>query len=151
WYSLANDEQGTKPRAEWDLAFNMKDVMSPIFVNTNFSHPPVGSIGVTLWNYPKDDTSAWSSIDTSGLSTWQSRTNSDTSWSYGAMGNYVNPNDPSDVDWGKYNFSTHVITGDSIYILKLASGDYKKLWIKRLKSGVFTFVYANIDGSDETT
>lgn len=149
WYSLANDEKGTQPRANWDLAFNLKDITSPVFVNTNFSH--MGSLGVTLWNYPKDDTSAWSSIDTAGLSTWEPRHNSDTSWALGAMGNYIDPGNSNDVDWGVYDPATHYIHGDSIYIIKLNNGAYKKLWMKHLKSGTFTFTYADLDGSNEQT
>lgn len=149
WYSLANDEKGTQSRANWDLAFNLKDITSPVFVNTNFNH--MGSLGVTLWNYPKDDTSAWSSIDTTGLSTWTPRQNSDTSWALGAMGNYIDPGNSNDVDWGVYDPTTHYITGDSLYIIKLTNGMYKKLWMKHLKSGTFTFTYANLDGSNEQT
>lgn len=143
WYSLQNDEQGTAPKNNWDLAFNLKDINSPIHINT--------VTGTTLWNYPKADTSGWSAVDTTGLSTWAKRYNSDTSWAYGAMGSYANASNPFDLDWGIYNMDTHHVIGDSLYIIRLASGDYKKLWIKSLISGTFTFRYADLNGANEQT
>lgn len=149
WYSLLNDDQGKQARNNWDLAFNLKDISTPIFVNTTFSY--TGSTGVTLWGYPKDDTSAWASIDTTGLSTWEPRTNSDSSWAIGAMGKYADIANPFDLDWGVYDGGTHFVVGDSLYIIKLGNSTYKKLWMKHLKSGTFTFTFANLDGTDETT
>lgn len=141
WYSLQNDEQGTAPKNNWDLAFNLKDINSAIQVNT--------VAGTTLWAYPKDDTSGWSTVDTMGLSGWSKRYNSDTSWAFGAIGNYANPSNPYDLDWGIYDMTTHQVTGDSLYIVKLSGGQYKKLWIQSLISGTFTFRYADLDGSNE--
>ncbi len=139
WYSLQNDEQGSATKNNWDLAFDMKAITSSIHINA--------VAGISLWAYPKSNLSGWTTVDTNGLSTWVKRYNSDTSWSLGAMGNYANPSDPTDLDWGKYDVSTHIVTGDSIYILKLQNGDYKKLIIESLSSGTFTFKYANLDGS----
>lgn len=141
WYSMSKGTQGSAAKDEWDIAFDVVDIMSCIHVNT--------AAGAMLWNYPKGDKSAWSTIDTNGLSTWDARYNSDTSWALGAMGNYKDPNNPWDIDWGIYDMSTHIITGDSIYIIKLVSGDYKKLYIEKLSSGTYYFKFANLDGSSE--
>ncbi len=142
WYSLANDEQGSAPKNEWDLAFNVKATSAPVYINS--------ANGVTLWNYPKDDTSGWAAIDTNGLSTWQTRVNSDTSWVEGAMGRYSDTSNAFDLDWGIYDMNNgHIVSGDSLYIIKLNNGAFKKLWMQKLASGVFYFKYANIDGTDE--
>lgn len=143
WYSLQNDEQGSAPKNDWDLAFDVVNITSSIHINS--------VAGVMLWNYPKGDIAAWSTVDTNGLSTWDARYNSDTSWSLGAMGRYTDPNNPFDIDWGIYNSSTHVITGDSIYIIQLVNGDFKKLIIEKLSGGTFDIKFANLDGSSETT
>jgi len=143
WYSLANDEQGTAPKNNWDVAFDASGYGSTILINS--------VNGVTLWKYQKSDTSGWAAIDTTGLSGWTPRWNSDTSWAYGAIGRYANPSDPYDLDWGKYNVTTHAVTGDSIYIIKLADGSYRKLVIQSLVSGVYNFKYANLDGSNTQT
>lgn len=143
WYSLTNDEQGTAAKDNWDLAFDIVDITASIHINS--------VSGVMLWNYPKGNKSAWSTVDTSGLSTWAARYNTDTSWAVGAMGRYGDPSNPFDLDWGQYDMSTHKVAGDSIYIIQLVNGDYKKLIIESLSSGVFSFKYANLDGSNETT
>ena len=36
-----------------------------------------------------------------------------------------------------------------MHIIKLSNGDYKKLQMIKLSSGVYDFKYANIDGSNE--
>lgn len=143
WYSLANDEQGSAAKDNWDLAFDVVNVMSTIHINS--------AAGVMLWNYPKDDKSGWATVDTNGLSTWSPRYNTDTSWAVGAMGAYADPSNGFDLDWGVYDLSTHIITGDSIYIIKLVNGDFKKLFIEKLAGGTFYFKFANLDGSNEVS
>lgn len=141
WYSLANDEQGSAAKNNWDIAFDLVDVTSSIHINS--------ASGVMLWNYPKGDKTAWASVDTNGLGTWNARYNTDTSWAVGAMGRYADPSNWLDLDWGQYDMSTHQITGDSIYIIKLVNGDYKKMFIEKLTGGTFYFKFANLDGSSE--
>ncbi|MEZ5016854.1 MAG: T9SS type A sorting domain-containing protein [Flavipsychrobacter sp.] len=143
WYSLNNDEQAVQAKENWDLAFDTKGVNTGIRINSG--------AGVELWGYPKGKVSAWSTVDTTGLSTWQKRWDSDTSWNYCAMGNYANPNDPFDLDWGRYDLNTHHVLGDSIYIIKLTDGSYRKLIIESLISAKYTIKYANLDGSNEKT
>lgn len=143
WYSLSDDEQGTAAKAEWDLGFDLSPQGFSILLNP--------STGILAWTYPAGDTSDWASIDTTGLSTWSGINNSDTSWALGAFSNYVNPNDPFDVGWGIYSLFTHYVTGDSLYIVKLANGDYKKLWIEGLAAGTYTFRHADLNGNNEVS
>ena len=143
WYSLENDEQATQAKDNWDLAFDLKGITSGIRINS--------ASGVKLWAYPKSDVSGWATVDTTGLSTWDGRWDSDTSWTYCAMGQYADPSNPFDLDWGVYDMSTHHVLGDSIYIIQIVNGDYKKLVVESLISGVFTIKYANLDGSNQQT
>ena len=143
WYSLPNDEQGNAAKTNWDIAFDVTGFGSTVLINS--------VIGTTLWAYPNATIAGWSTVDTTGLSTWPARYNADTSWSYGAMGKYADPANPNDVDWGIYNMTTHQIAGDSLYIIKLANGDFKKLAIVSLIGGIYTFQYANLDGSGAHT
>lgn len=139
WYSLSNDEQGRSEKTNWDIAFDASGFGSGVLINS--------VTGTTLYKYPKADTSGWNSIDTVGMSGWMKRYNSDTSWALPAIGRYADPTNQLDLDWGKYNMTTHVVTGDSIFIVKLANGAYKKLWIVNLNGGAYEFKYANLDGS----
>ena len=86
WYSLQNGIQGTAPKNNWDLAFDVSTMGSTVLINS--------VTGTTLWKYPKNDTAGWASIDTNGLATWAPHWNSDTSWAYGAIGRYANPANP---------------------------------------------------------
>ncbi len=140
WYSLPDDEQGSAPKGNWDLAFEISGFGSAIHINS--------VAGCKLWVYPNGDTSAWATVDTTGLSGWTELYNSDTSWSWGAFDQTKDPLNDFDFGWGVYNINTHVLTGDSIYIIKLTNGSFQKLWIQNLTvSGAYNFRHAMLDGS----
>ncbi len=141
WYSLENGTQGTANASEWDLAFDLSSFGTSIYANN--------ASGVSIWVYENGDIHDWNNIDTSGLHSWQSLYNSDTTWSMGAFDVTSNTNNPLDVGWGIYNTITHAITGDSIHIIELKNGDYKKFKIEQLIGGSYQFSYADLDGSNE--
>jgi hypothetical protein len=139
WYSLENEEQATAPQAGWDLAFEITGFSAAILVNT--------AKGDQVWLYPKGDTAAWATVDTSGIKTWKAIYNSDSTWARGALNQGADPENELDLGWGNYNFITHQVNGDSLFVVKLASGSYQKLWIQRLASGTYYFRHAALDGS----
>lgn len=142
WYSLQNDEQGSSAKNNWDLAFSTAGQGSNILINS--------VTGTKLWQYPNSDTTGWATLDTTGLSTWAALYNSDTTWAYGAFKQNLSSN-PYDVGWGIYDPITHFVWGDSLYVIKLANGTYKKLWIQLLASGTYTFRFADLDGTNDVT
>ena len=77
--------------------------------------------------------------------------NEDISWSEGAFNHVKIEEDPADYGWGTYDFTSHQVNGSRIYIIKLRNGDFKKIEIQSLISGIYTFRYANLDGSNEET
>lgn len=140
WYSLANDEQGTQPKDNWDLAFEISGYTASILGNvqkTNFA----------IYKAPYSITQ-YAAIDTAGVNGWPVLYNSDTTWSVGAFNRTAILSNPNDLGWGTYNSSTHIITGDSCYVVKLSAASYKKLKLVDLNGGVYSFEYANIDGSN---
>ena len=149
WYSLANDEQGSSPKNNWDLGFRIQGGINlDILVN----HTGKTS-GGAIWAYPKGDITAWGTIDTNGLSTWPALYNSEIRWT-GALGRYAAPGGTTTADygWGFYNKDgDHKIKGDSLYIIKTQAGNFKKLKIDLFTGGTYNFTYANLDGSDETS
>eukprot|EP01035_Chromulina_nebulosa_P015028 gene15028-19897_t len=124
WYSLANDEQGTSAKNNWDIAFEINSITSSILLNS--------ANGNTLWVYPKSDITGWNAIDTTGITTWPKLYNSDLAWEMGAFNVNIDPFDAADLGWGVYNTSNHQVVGDSLYVIKLSNGAYKKLWIEKL-------------------
>ncbi|MFT5725344.1 MAG: hypothetical protein ACI9JN_002469, partial [Bacteroidia bacterium] len=75
--------------------------------------------------------------------------NSSESWSSGAFNQQLAKGNGFDLGWGIYNVQTHIITGDSVFLLQLADQSYKKIYINSLETGTYTFTYADIDGSNE--
>jgi hypothetical protein len=141
WYSLANDEQGTQPKDNWDLAFEVSGFSGSVLANTQK--------GLTIYQTPYAIAS-WATIDTTGaVANWPVLHNSEQTWDGGALNS--NPDGNLDLGWGQYDVNTHIVSGDSIYLVKLVSGSWKKLRIDALASGSYQFTWANVDGSDSTT
>lgn len=91
-------------------------------------------------------------FDTTGISNnWESLINSYDTWSVGAFNANKDLNDAADFGWGSYNVTTHIIGGDSIYILKTVNGNYKAISIDQLASGIFSVTYSNLDGTGRAT
>ena len=140
YYSLSNGDEMSVVRDNWDIAFasdGLGSSSSTIRIN--------GSIGTELYLF-SNDTADWGSLDTTGFQ-WSQLINSETDWSTGAFQNQT-PASGFDLGWGTYNSITHIVSGDRIFLLKLANGAYKKLIIDQLTGGEFTFHYADLDGSN---
>lgn len=143
FYSLKNGTVKTIDNNNWDLAFSAQ------FRGAAGSSILINEANVTLWAAPHD-TSAWATFDTVGISSWERRLNSDTTWTNGAFNRYRGGVSALDMGWGVLQPSNNFWTfGDSIYVAKLSNGAYKKIWIISLKSGAWKFKYANINGTNE--
>lgn len=143
WYSLENGIKGTASKSDWDLAFEISGFAASIRINH--------AAGNELWGYPNGDTADWNNIDTTGMTSWIPVFNSIEAWELGAFNVNYDPSNANDLGWGVYNSINHHVVGDSLYVLKTATGDYKKLWIISLASGTYNFKLANLDGSAEIT
>jgi hypothetical protein len=106
--------------------------------------------GVEVYTWPLGDTADWATLDTTGM-TWTPLYNSIETFDEGAF-TYNSTGHP-DYGWGRYNDVTHIITGDSLYIVKTLAGDYKKMQIVERNpiSNNYTFRVAGLDGSEDTT
>ena len=107
--------------------------------------------GVELYMVPNATKEDWEtvSINTGSIDFWDDIHNSDTSWVRGAF-NVQHTSDPFDLGWGLYDFTTHDVIGDSIYVVKLSDDSYRKLVIEDLTDEVWTLKYADLDGGNET-
>jgi hypothetical protein len=144
FWKLGTGNTGEAAVNSWELAFRLGLQTSSIFINS--------ANGVYLYHVPNTDTAGWLSLDTTGLSTWQQLFNSDSSWEFGAFDR--SSTGFPDFSWGDYDFTTHVVTGDSLYILRLdGSGTpvYKKLWIVKKDFGNWVFRFANLDNTGDQT
>ena len=144
YFSFEEGPVKTVARDTWDMAFCTDSYDFSILANN-------GNL-VELYTYPDGDVSNWDeTLDITNIGAWPKMYNSIESWSGGAFtANYDSEND-NDFGWGIFNQVTHKIQGDSIFIMKLANGQHKKIVIveKTLMSNIWTFKYANLDGTDE--
>lgn len=140
WYSLQNGEVHSAPKDNWDLAFEISGFSSSIRYNAQK--------GLQLYAAPYS-ISEWGAVDIAAVDSWTMLYDDPTSWKRGAFNQHLASD--FDLGWGIYNMITHIVSGDSIYVLKFANNSYKKLRIDQLAQGTYTFTHANIDGTDETS
>ena len=143
YYSMKNGSVQTSSRATWDIAFRTTKRSSSILIND-------GS-GVVLYTYPKSDTSGWASMDTIGLSSWTPMYNDPNNWENGAFSR--NAKNYPDYGWAVYNTVNHDLIGDSLFIIKLRDGSFKKLWMIRKYStlDIYHFRFADLNGANDHT
>jgi hypothetical protein len=141
YYSMKNGEVSSYSRNSWDIAFRTKIMSSSIITNDG--------TGVVLWSYPKADTAGWATVDTGGLYTWTRMFNDPSDWENGAFSR--NAQGHPDYGWGRYNDETHDVVGDSLFIIKLRDGSFRKLRIIRKNSvnNIYYFRTANLDGTGQ--
>jgi len=140
YYSFKNGVVKTVDNNNWDLAFEMKGFLSGIHVNEQ--------AGAQVFVSPFA-VADWSNFDTTGMSTWEISRNSTETWSEGGFNSNISSE--YDLGWGQYDINTHSVKGDSVYLLKTRSGSFQKVYIKSLANSTYTFVYADVDGSNEMT
>ncbi len=145
FYDFGKKEINMAERNEWDIAF-ATDVMSISVLANDAS-------GIEVYTYNKANAEeGWANPDTSGMIR-KLMYNSDTSWEIGAFVRNIIPGNEFDYGWGTYNMNNHKITGDSLFIMKLANDQWLKFMIveKDAPNNSWVFKYANLDGSDEST
>lgn len=146
YLDLESGATTTTDLISWDIAFGASPFSGAIFVNegTPFSFGPASETelyGSTATDFATADTTQI----TSRLY------NSEAGWSAGAFNETAVPGVPSDLGWGDYSFATNTVTGNQVYFIKDRADVWRKLFVESLISNVYTFRYAELDGSNETT
>lgn len=144
YYSLETGVVATVPADNWDIAF---EVTSPFAIGIRIND----GFGRELAVYPGGDLSSWDAVDSTGFSVWPKKTNGLDLWENGAFNTGFSSN-PMDFGWGVYSGPPlHQVVGDSLYVFKRADGSALKLRINDLTNGLWSFTYANLDGTNEVT
>lgn len=142
YYSLDNNIVHSENNQTWDIALSCHGLGAAgaaILINEASSF---------VYNTPYD-TGVWNTFDTTGSYTWKQLLNSDTTWTNGAFNTYRGAAGLYDMGWGILNpNNNHLTFGDSIYLVKLHDGSFRKLVITSLKTGVWEINYANLNGSN---
>jgi len=141
YYNFDNDTLKTVPRNSWDIAFTAEQYSVSVLANNGSD--------VMLYTWSKGTIDDWETVDTTGMA-WKPMYNSIVDWEEGAFNR--NATGHPDYGWGIYNTS-HNIIGDSIFIIQLVNGTFKKFAIEEKNAGQNTwkFKYADLDGTNDTT
>jgi len=144
YYNFEKDVLKTSPRNAWDIAFKTNQMSVSVLANNGNE--------VKVYTWPKGAIANWETVDTTGMK-WKPMYNSIVDWELGAFNANTIKANQFDYGWGKYNIATHVIAGDSIFIIQLAGGNFKKFAIKQKNAiqNVWSFRYADLDGKKDTT
>lgn len=134
----------------WDIAFTVFGQQDAgVFINesagTSMGQPQAA---IELFDALTDDFSE--QPDPALLVDYQ-LFNAEKTWSYGAFNERRNAGNPFDFGWGAYNPQTNQVVGNAVYVIKLRNGQYRKFKIESLSGTTYTFKYANLDGTNEST
>ncbi len=144
YYNFNKDVLKASPLNSWDIAFKTNQMSVSVLGNTG--------AGLMVYTWPKGTIKDWQTVDTTGIA-WKPMYNSVADWEFGAFNANTVRRNAFDYGWGTYNMITHNITGDSIFIIKLVNGKFKKFAINQKNSvqNTWSFKYADLDGKNDTT
>ncbi|MEM7104371.1 MAG: HmuY family protein [Bacteroidota bacterium] len=144
FYKISDGSTSSASHDTWDIAFNVSLQGSGIWVNEGVGlamGPPLPQVNLFLTG-----SSDFSNVDTTGM---VQIFNYEVNWDAGAFNHVASEANPFDLGWGSYNPGNNQVMGTRIFVIKLRNGDYKKIEIQSLAGGVYTFRYADLDGSNE--
>jgi hypothetical protein len=140
YYSLANGEVASVARTNWDIAFSVPLQTATVLINEG--------AGVEL--YCVADTNDWGSVNENSKNGKSKLFNDKSDWSVGAFNR--NATGFPNYGWGTYHAAAdHNVGGDSVFIIKLSDGSWKKFMI-RAKLGATSsnvFRWADLNGENE--
>ncbi|MBL7719106.1 MAG: T9SS type A sorting domain-containing protein [Flavipsychrobacter sp.] len=148
WYSLENDEVGTQPVGNWEIA--LAATSSQTSSLTTALH--INSKVVKLYEAAGVPVADFSTVTTFD-NTWTELYNTDTTWSIGAF-NTTTPMNQFDYGWGSYNTTTHNVEANRVFVLEYVgtTPTYRKMYVTlNTMAGTYTLVHANLDNSDMHT
>ncbi len=125
FYSMQNDSIKNESNTNWHLAFSLNGYDSAAV----WANHGGGNNFVKVYNIHKT-VADWNTITLADTATAMQLFNFDFGWHQGAFNDNPNPS-PFNFGWGTYNTTTHLFTGDSVFLVK-AGGVFYKLSIDSL-------------------
>ncbi len=146
FYNLNDGAAVQHDHTTWDIGFALGEGSVGVFVNEGVA----ASFTVPL---PEVELYLTASFDFANVDTTDMAriVNNEISWSEGAFNHVKDEMDSLDMGWGTYDENTQEVNGTRVFVIKLRNGNFKKLKIQSLINDVFTFQYADLDGSNENT
>lgn len=151
FYKMADGTKTTSSNTDWQMAFSCR---SATFNNKAIQAASIrinGAFGTKLFLVNGKTKNDFNSVtDTAGLHLRQ-LVNQDTMWWDGAFNATRVPGAIFDYGWGQYDISTHLVSGDSLYLMQLSDGSYKKIVISYIQGDTaYYWNHANLNNSNLT-
>jgi len=149
YFKLGDFESTTVPNESWDIAFTAFGLQDGgIHINeaaplSTDSAPPA----VELYRAPSNNFSDL--IEEGNLG--ERLYNTEESWTYGALNNSRDPNNPIDYGWGAYNPAINQVIGKEVFVIKQREGNFKKFMIDSLVLTTYYLRHADLDGANEAS
>ena len=145
YFGLESGMQKQVANNAWDIAFNVLPGKAGVFINES-----VGSAGgATAIEAFYTLSGDFEATPDPGVYEQFPLMNLEKTWDYGAINEIRSPDDPDDYGWGYYNPDMDEVTGNNVFIIRLRNGTDLKLQVQSMSGGVYTFRYADLDGSNE--
>lgn len=149
FYQIQTGSKHASGMTQWHIAHTTLQMDNAIRLNH--------AAGVFAYLYPKGDNSSYNNFDTAGWKSWTMPYNDMKNEAIGALNKQKDPGNQWDFSWGVYDPTTHIVKGDSLYLISVGTGANTKLFkfmpIKQDKNGDFIFEFGPLDapaGSPDT-
>ncbi|MCB0539111.1 MAG: T9SS type A sorting domain-containing protein [Bacteroidetes bacterium] len=143
FYSLSSGNTTEVGGADWTVAFYNESISAAIMINSGR--------GVKLYRV-SDDISTFSDVlDTANLSNWDELYDDYSTWSEFSAFEDMSTTSSSNYGWGEYNSANHQVTASRIFVIQTVNGDFYKVMVVSKITGTFTYRYATLDNSIDTT
>lgn len=140
FYSFETGEVAKVKQSDWDIAFSVPLQTAAIRINE-------GS-GVEL--FTAGSASEWDNLDIDPTDpTFKKLWNDKSNWLNGAFNRNANSANVFNYGWGTYDHAvSYNVLGDSVYVIKLTDGSYKKFFIDKRdgRANIYYFRWADLDG-----
>lgn len=147
YYNLETGDVELIANDAWDIAFSAFGQQDAgVFINessTFMAQPQLAFLSSTIdWSTEIVNTEVF--VDSLALY------NPEKNWKEGAF-NTIKEDEfsPFDFGWGQYNPQTNTVEGKSIFVIKQRDGNFIKFHIESLAGGVYSIIYADLDGNNE--
>jgi hypothetical protein len=150
YYKITSGVTGTQTAANWHIAVSVQPSIPPTQTLQGTTIRINGGYGVEVYKVTNTDSSGFDALNSvDDILNWQQLRDKYNSWDEGCLNQTRNAMNPFDYGWGIYQGNpTYNVVGDSIYVLKLSSNSYKKLWVKKLKfDTLWQIVISTLDNS----
>jgi hypothetical protein len=142
YYNLTTDATTDVSHSTWDIAFSViGGTDAGIFINEAAAF---SGIAPKVYHIPNKIFS--DNILLADLG--DELKNTEITWTEGAFNTLKVASNWADYGWGVYNLTNHEVEGTALYAIELGNGSYKKLFIDQLAGGIYSFRYADFDGTN---